>query len=393
MIRAEMLVEALREAGFGLVSGTPCSYLTPLINTVIDSDQVEYVGAANEGDAVGIACGSELGGRRAVVMFQNSGLGNAVNPLTSLASIFRIPLLLITTWRGQPGGAADEPQHELMGRITPGLLDLMEIPWEPFPTAETAIGPALERANAHLRSSQMPYGLILEGGIISPHRLQKRSAGNPHSSVPLEERCDTEPIDPDAALDAIQGAVGSRAAVLATTGYTGRALYALADRPNQLYMVGSMGCVSGLGLGLARAQPHRKVVVIDGDGSVLMRMGLLATIGHEAPANLVHVLLDNGVHDSTGGQATVSSSADLAAVAHSCGYPSVVRARGTEDLRALLRGSRKGPVFIHVRTRPRDSRKLPRPTMTPAEVAERFRQWLRETSPATRSLRETEVLS
>src|SRR3954468_8647651 len=125
MIQAEMFVRELRQAGFGLFSGTPCSYLTPLINRVIDSPETEYIGAANEGDAVAIAAGAELGGKPGVVLFQNSGLGNAVSPLTSLTATFRLPVLVITTWRGQPGGPPDEPQHELMGRVTPGLLALM----------------------------------------------------------------------------------------------------------------------------------------------------------------------------------------------------------------------------------------------------------------------------
>src|SRR5437764_11320504 len=136
MIRAEALIDTLRQAGFAMYSGVPCSYLTPFINAVIGSADAHYVGAANEGDAVAIACGAELAGMHAVVMCQNSGLGNAVSPLTSLSATFRIPLLLITTWRGQPGGRPDEPQHQLMGQITPRLLDLLEIPWELFPTSE-----------------------------------------------------------------------------------------------------------------------------------------------------------------------------------------------------------------------------------------------------------------
>jgi phosphonopyruvate decarboxylase len=122
------------------------------------------------------------------------------------------------------------------------------------------------------------------------------------------------------------------------------------------------------------------VVVIDGDGAMLMRLGALATIGHEGPRNLVHILLDNGVHDSTGGQGTVSSSTDLAAAARACGYPRVVRAAGPDELRAVLSEGERVLTFVHVRTRPRDSRKLPRPETAPALAAERFRKWLRETA-------------
>ena len=128
MIAADVFLEASTRHGFGLYTGVPCSYLKPFINSVIDSDQLRYVGAANEGDVVAIGAGAELAGKRSVVMFQNSGLGNTVNPLTSLTCPFKIPVLLIPTLRGEPGGAPDEPQHELMGAITTDMLDLMQIP-------------------------------------------------------------------------------------------------------------------------------------------------------------------------------------------------------------------------------------------------------------------------
>jgi phosphonopyruvate decarboxylase len=379
MIRAEFLVESLCKAGFRLFSGTPCSFLTSLINRVIDTPATAYIGAANEGDAVAIAAGAELGGKPAVVLFQNSGLGNAVNPLTSLTYIFRLPILLIVTWRGQPDRPPDEPQHELMGRITHKLLQLMGIPFEEVPAEEQELGSVFQRALAHMRSTRTPFGLILKQGIVASCALQTRPELDrvyQMESLPPDQSAG-ERLDQDDVLRAIQASVGATDAVLATTGYTGRALYALSDMPNQFYMVGSMGCVSSLGLGLAKAQPWRRVVVIDGDGAVLMRMGALATLGHEEPANLVHILLDNGAHDSTGGQATVSGSVDLAAVAAACGYPRVLRIGSLTELRAELRRVARTLTFLHVRTRPRASHKLPRPDMTPAQVAERFRQWLR----------------
>jgi phosphonopyruvate decarboxylase len=378
MIRTETFVQELQRAGFGLFSGTPCSYLTPLINQVINSVEGAYIGAANEGDAVAIAAGAELGGRPGVVLFQNSGLGNAVNPLTSLTFTFRIPILLLVTWRGQPGGAADEPQHELMGQVTPDLLSLMRIPFEELPADEEAFASVLARARSSMRETRLPYALILKQGTFSPCPL--KSQPDPDrtfhlSALPRGEG--SRRMGQDEALAAIQQSVGLRDPVLATTGYTGRALYALGDRPNQFYMVGSMGCVSSLGLGLARARPDRRVVVIDGDGAALMRLGALATLGRERPANLVHILLDNGIHESTGGQATVSQDIDLAGVAAACGYPQVVRIESPEELRAELLDGPRTLTFLHVRTRPRESHKLPRPTITPAQAVERFRHWLK----------------
>ncbi len=149
-------------------------------------------------------------------------------------------------------------------------------------------------------------------------------------------------------------------------------------RPNPLNYLshGAMGLASSHALGLALGRPDRRVIVLDGDGALLMRLGACAIIGHEAPANLVHVLLDNGVHDSTGAQATVAPAVDLAGVAHACGYRDVRRVASAGALLEAVRGAREGPVFLHVRTHPRTDRKLPRPSETPAEIAARFAAWM-----------------
>lgn len=376
MFRANDVVRLVHQAGFELFTGVPCSYLTPLIDAVIDSSEIRYVGAANEGEAVAIAAGARLGGKDAVVMFQNSGLGNAVNPLTSLTHPFRLPVLVITTWRGEPGGEQDEPQHEVMGEITPRLLELMKIPWELFPSEPQALAAALGRARAHMDATGLPHAFILQKGSVEAaatgrHRTEERR---------IEGRVGGafgEALDPDAALRAVVAGTAGSDVLIATTGFTGRALYALGDRANQLYLVGSMGCASSFGLGLALAQPRRRVIVLEGDGAMLMHLGAAAIIGHEAPENLVHVLLDNGVHDSTGAQATVAPAVDLAGAASCCGYADVRRIASVAELTDAVAGARRGPAFLHVRTRPRTNRKLPRPEETPAEVAQRFASWMR----------------
>ena len=175
MIAAEAFIEAARRRGFALYTGVPCSYLKPFINYVIDAPSLRYVGAANEGDAVAIAAGAELAGTRSVVMFQNSGLGNAVNPLTSLTHTFRIPVLVIVTLRGEPGGAPDEPQHELMGAITTAMLDLMQVRWEFFPVDEADIDAVLERATAWMQAEQRPFALVMRKGSVAPVALQTGS--------------------------------------------------------------------------------------------------------------------------------------------------------------------------------------------------------------------------
>jgi phosphonopyruvate decarboxylase len=156
-------------------------------------------------------------------------------------------------------------------------------------------------------------------------------------------------------------------------------------------MVGSMGCAASLGFGLATAQPHRRVIVLDGDGAALMRLSALATLGYERPPNLLHVLIDNEMHASTGGQATVSHSVDLAAVARACGYARVCRAATTADLVAIMRETQPTRTdtmltLAHVKVCHEEVEKLPRPTMAPREVAARFRAWLRDTAPCERAV-------
>lgn len=374
MIAARSFIEAAREFGFRLYTGVPCSYFKSFINYVIDADELRYVGAANEGDAVAIAAGAELGGTRSIAMFQNSGLGNAVNPLTSLTHAFKIPVLLITTLRGAPEGPPDEPQHRLMGAITTQLLDSMKIPWEYFPTVDDEVPAVVARASEYMEKARRPYALIMKKGSVDRwglHSVPETKAFSTMSGVVSEGSFTRREM-----LAAIQDGLDARDVTIATTGYTGRELYAMDDRPGQLYMVGSMGCASSLGLGLAIARPDCRVIVIDGDGAALMRMGAFATIGYERPRNLVHILLDNQTHESTGGQATVSHSIDFCGIASACGYPQVQSQATPARLTDCLRAPTTELTFIHVRIKPGTPKDLPRPTITPDEVADRLRKHL-----------------
>ena len=250
-------------------------------------------------------------------MMQNSGLGNAVSPLTSLTWTFRLPQLLIVTWRGQPG-VADEPQHALMGPITPAVLETMEIPWELFPTQADAIGPALDRATAHMDATGRPYALLMQKGSVAAYALKSGAAFTAKRSAAavavrnLGVAPESRPSRQEALRQVVAHTPSTSTAVLATTGFCGRELWAIDDRPNHLYMVGSMGCVVPFALGLALARPDLCVLALDGDGAALMRMGAFATVGAYAPPNLRHLLLDNAAHDSTGGQATVSPRVSFA---------------------------------------------------------------------------------
>ena len=380
MIAARDFVEAARERGFEWWAGVPCSFLTPFINYVLQEPSLRYVSMANEGDAVALIAGTALGGRRGVSMMQNSGLGNAVSPLTSLTWTFRLPQLLIVTWRAQPG-VHDEPQHALMGPITPKMLETMEIPWKLFPSETDAIGPALERATSHMDATGRPYALVMQKGTVSPHALQPgagfagRSRRSPATLLPLTLAAGQRASRQEALQEVIARTPVNSTAVLATTGFCGRELYAIEDRPNQLYMVGSMGCVTPLALGLALARPDLRVVALDGDGAALMRMGVFATLGAYGPPNLQHLLLDNGVHDSTGGQATVSAGVSFAEIAAACGYASSLETDDVSRIGEWLSGPPgDGPRFARLLTRPGSPDGLPRPSVTPIDVRTRLMQ-------------------
>ncbi len=375
MITADAFIAAAGAHGFDFYTSVPCSFLTPLINGVLSDRSLAYVGAASEGEAVAIAAGAWLAGRRTVVMCQNSGLGNAVNPLTSLNAPFRIPTLFVTTWRGQPG-LADEPQHEVMGQITHDLLRLMGLPVEDAPNALEALQPAFDRALAAMETTGVPYAWVLKKGDIADTSLNQpapmeRPAGHRDRFEQGAARTRREQ-----ALSRVLEMTDAQTAIIATTGKCGRELFTLADRPQHLYQVGSMGGASGMGLGVA-LNVERPVVVLDGDGAALMKLGSFATIGARAPKNLIHVVLDNGVHDSTGGQQTVSWSVDFAAVALDCGY---AYAASCDDLEGFARAwsvaSGTGPALIHLRMAAGSMEKLGRPTVSPAEVARRFKRFL-----------------
>ena len=383
MIEARDFIEAARERGFGWYAGVPCSYLTPFINYVVQDPSLRYFSMANEGDAVALIAGATLGSGGSpcgVAMMQNSGLGNAVSPLTSLTWTFRLPQLLIVTWRGQPG-VADEPQHALMGPITPAMLATMEIPWELFPAERSALGGALDRARAHLSGSGRPYALVMPKGCVAPYALasevrpgsgaaRSRAVLEPHVHAP-----DSRPSRRTALEAVIAHTPPASTVVLAATGYCGRELYAIADRPNQLYMVGSMGCVAPLALGLALSRPDLMVVAIDGDGAALMRLGALATVGAYGPPNLRHLLLDNGVHDSTGGQATVSPCVSFAEVAAACGYAAALETDDAARIAEWLQApAAAGPTFARLLIRAGTSPGLPRPSMSPVDVKRRLLQ-------------------
>ncbi len=387
MIQAATFIEQLRSRGYSHYAGVPCSYLKPFINYVIDDKSLNYAGAASEGEAVGISMGAYLAGRKTVTMCQNSGLGNMVNPLTSLNYPFRVPTLLITTWRGEPG-RPDEPQHVLMGQITHQLLETMRIPWLPFPADEARIPEVLAQADDAMAKDQLPFALVMSEGSVAEHDLKSKAAPLrvPNRAIHMDGGQPIERMIRTEALDTILQSLDGNEAIIGTTGKTGRELFTIADRPNHLYVVGGMGTASAIGLGVCLARPTQPVVVVDGDGAALMKLGALATIGYYQPASLLHIILDNESHDSTGGQATSSPIVDFATLAAAANYRNAISLESRADLTDAIKRLRKepGPTLLHVKIRAGSPKNLGRPTVKPHEVKERFMQFLAQSKESSK---------
>jgi phosphonopyruvate decarboxylase len=378
MINIQLFGEELKKLGFVFYTGVPCSYLKNMINYAIN--ECEYVSAVNEGDAIAIAAGAHLGGKKPVVLMQNSGLTNAVSPLVSLNYTFRIPLLGFVSLRGEPG-LLDEPQHELMGLITTQMLDLMQVEWEYLSLDFEESKRQLLTANRAIDQNR-PFYFVVKKGTFSKEKLQKQDMFHRSNIMKrLQSAADQLPLRTEA-LSVIHTLKDSRTVLLATTGKTGRELYEMEDHDSHFYMVGSMGCISSLGLGLALTRQSHKIIVIDGDGSLLMRMGGLATNGYYSPANMLHILLDNNAHDSTGGQKTVSHQIGFVEIAASCGYSNSIYVHNLEELETAIKEwkSTEGLTFLHLRISTGSSEELGRPHIKPYQVKERLQHYLNQSS-------------
>ncbi|MFE2926838.1 phosphonopyruvate decarboxylase [Streptomyces goshikiensis] len=345
MSSSKELVAALERQGIGLVAGVPCSYFAGPLRELAGWPGISYVPAVNEGTALATAAGARLSGTPAAVIAQNSGFGNLVNPLTSLVLPYRIPLLVMISMRGWPTASSGEPQHAWMGKVVPRWLDSMRVPHWMLRAGGPSFEETLHEARPVLASGLPAFILVAKGAIRDDPVAAVGSDRQPAGHASLPDRDDLV----DAALAEIRDEF-----VLSTTGYLSRALFNRGDRPRNFYMQGSMGHIGSIALGAALTRPDECFLVLDGDGSVLMHMGALTTIGHFAPPNLVHVVFDNQVYDSTGGQATTAVSTAFDAVARGSGYRRVWSVASTAELRPAMRAAldAEGPALLWVRGRP-----------------------------------------
>lgn len=358
MIDAETFCRELEARGFTFFSGVPCSYLRGPFARLEHRDG--YVSAPNEGVALALAAGAQLAGRRAALLVQNSGLGNLLDPLTSLLMPYEIPVLIVMSLRGWPDPGDDEPHHRVMGRATAALLDAIGLAHAVLEPSEGGLAAVLDRADAQYRRDRAFAMLVPKATVDS-------CPPPPAPSHPAMHRA--------SALAAVAAHLDG-ALVYSTTGMISRELFGLRDGPRNFYMQGSMGHAIGLGLGTALSRPDTPVVVVDGDGSALMHLGGLALVGECRPANLTHLVLDNGTFDSTGGQRTRNRPVAWDRLARSVGYRTAATCDTVGGVDECLRSiaGLPGPHLVAMRIAPGGPTTPPRVTSahTNPQIRARF---------------------
>ncbi len=372
-ITPEQFYGWLTERGVEFFTGVPDSLLKNFCAYVTDNAGDRHVIAANEGGAVALACGYHLAtGGVPVVYLQNSGQGNTINPLLSLADpeVYGIPLILIIGWRGQPGGN-DEPQHVKQGKVTLGLMEAMGIPTRLLPkdpdSAQTCVAELLSLA----RETSAPVAMVVEKGTFDAYTLQQPDEANGYV------------LSREEAIECIAAGLRDFDVIVSTTGKASRELYdyrqrAGGSRGQEFLTVGSMGHASQIALGVALARPDRQVVCIDGDGAMIMHLGSTAIIGTHAGPNYKHIVLNNGAHESVGGQPTVGFRVSFPAIAEACGYRRTWQATTADEVRSRVRAllETDGPALLEVRVGKGARADLGRPRSTPQENKAAFMKFL-----------------
>lgn len=373
MISSKFFIDSLCSMQMDFFTGVPDSLLKNVCAYITDHFVTERnVIAANEGAAVGLAAGYYLATKKIpVVYMQNSGLGNAVNPLMSLTDkeVYNIPLLLLVGWRGEPG-VKDEPQHIKQGKVTLPLLEAMGIKYAIMSQNETEFLSQLNYANFYMNETHEPFAFVISKGTFEEYKLQQ------DGEVIL-------PLKREAAIQLIASSLSKEDIIVSTTGMISRELFeyrtsAFMEHEKDFLTVGSMGHASQIALGIALEKKKCKVFCFDGDGSTLMHMGSLAIIGSLHPDNYVHVIFNNGAHDSVGGQPTVAFNIDLCKIAQACGYEAALSVSDSDSLCEALKRITymHGPILLEVKVRKGARKDLGRPTTTPLQNKDTFMLFL-----------------
>ena len=373
MVNPLTFYNALTESGIDFYAGVPDSLLKPFCLCVAEHTNSErHIIAANEGAAIGLASGYHLvSGKPALVYMQNSGLGNAINPLLSLAdtSVYGIPMIMMIGWRGEPG-IADEPQHLVQGGVTMALLDAMGIAHCQLPKETSEAIATLKQIRERTVEENKPVAILISKNTFADYGADDTS----NKLVTLTR---------ERAIELILENTNSKSSVISSTGMISRELYELRDKlkqshDNDFLTVGSMGHCSQIALGVALANKSKQVICLDGDGAAIMHMGSLAITAQAAAPNLIHVILNNGRHDSVGGQPTCGLEIDFATIAKGCGYRSAdIVSSESELLKALEALSEaEGPILLDLRIGPGHRTDLGRPNISPKDQKHAFMRHL-----------------
>ena len=374
MIRPDYFIEKLRENGIDCFAGVPDSLLKNICAYITDHCDAQHnIITANEGAAVGLAAGHYLAtGRPACVYMQNSGEGNIINPLASLTDpeVYNIPVLLLIGWRGRPG-VHDEPQHVKQGKVTLGLLNTMSINFDVLSKEEDKAEKQIANAVEALNRKEV-CALVIEKDTFDAYQLQNVEKND--LTLSREE-----------AIQTVAAALDEKDAIVSTTGMISRELFEYRTQKGQgherdFLTVGSMGHASQIALGIAMEKQDRRVWCFDGDGATIMHMGSMAIVASKQPKNYVHVVFNNGAHDSVGGQPTVGLNIDIPRIARAVGYQHTYSVSSKEDLLDVLGeiGRQEGLTLLEVKVRKGNRKDLGRPTTTPIENKEALMKFLEE---------------
>lgn len=364
MISPKFFIEKLASLNIDFFTGVPDSLLKNICAYITDNSSNENnIIAANEGGAVGLAAGYYLATEKIpVVYMQNSGEGNIINPLMSLTDkeVYNIPLLLLIGWRGEPG-TKDEPQHVKQGKVTLSLLETMGIKYEILSQNEEECYNQLERAKKYMEETNEAFALIVQKGVFSDYTLQNK--------------IETEfPLSREEAIKEVTSSIEEDAVIVSTTGMISRELFEYRESVNQghekdFLTVGSMGHASQIALGIAIQKKGNRVYCFDGDGATLMHMGALAITASMQPSNYIHVVFNNGAHDSVGGQPTVGLQMNLPKIAEACGYKKAISVSTIDELKQEIETIKtmNGPILLEIKVKKGARKDLGRPTSTPIQ--------------------------
>ena len=363
----------LKKREIDFFTGVPDSLLKEFCLCIDDNVSKNFhIITPNEGNAVALAAGYHLGtGKIPLVYMQNSGFGNAVNPLLSLcdSKVYSIPMILLVGWRGEPG-VSDEPQHIKQGDVQIDLIKSLKIPFSIISKNENSIIATLTKGIEHAINKNEPYVFFVKKSTFSKYDLKKN----------INEK---EIVSREQGLEEILKQLPKDAVIVSTTGKTSREIFEIRERNGELHnkdflTVGSMGHCSSIALGIAISNPDRQVICIDGDGSLIMHMGILATIGEHSPPNLLHILINNFVHESVGGQSTSAKYVDIKSLVSSSNYKNVKSVHKISEIKNNLQLllSKKGPSFLEFVVQPGSRNNLGRPSTKPIDNKKDFMKFL-----------------